>query len=155
MAKVTSARAFPNETVFVENGPFLHGPNLVKRLLALGWSYECAICGISEWCEKPLVLHLDHINGVNNDNRRENLRLLCPNCHSQTDTYCTGAREPLACYTSDLASVAKLASAVLLGGTGRKSLGVRVPPLARKFNDVGNASFASIRLNNSVPGRVA
>ena len=49
--------------------------------------YQCAICGISEWNNKTLSLELDHINGINNDNRLENLRFLCPNCHSQTTTY--------------------------------------------------------------------
>ncbi len=49
--------------------------------------YKCAICGITEWQGKTLSLELDHINGENNDNRLENLRFLCPNCHSQTDTY--------------------------------------------------------------------
>ena len=44
--------------------------------------YKCAICGITEWNGKTLSLELDHINGVNNDNRLENLRFLCPNCHS-------------------------------------------------------------------------
>lgn len=48
---------------------------------------ECAICGISEWLGKPLSFELDHINGVSDDNRLENLRMLCPNCHSQTETY--------------------------------------------------------------------
>lgn len=49
--------------------------------------YHCAICGVKEWNGKTLSLELDHINGINNDNRLENLRFLCPNCHSQTDTY--------------------------------------------------------------------
>lgn len=49
--------------------------------------YKCAICGISKWSNKTLSLELDHINGMNNDNRLENLRFLCPNCHSQTTTY--------------------------------------------------------------------
>lgn len=50
--------------------------------------YMCDKCGISEWKGNSLSLHLDHINGINNDNRLDNLRFLCPNCHSQTDTYC-------------------------------------------------------------------
>lgn len=49
--------------------------------------YKCDICGITEWNNKTLSLELDHINGKNNDNRLENLRFLCPNCHSQTTTY--------------------------------------------------------------------
>lgn len=49
--------------------------------------YKCAICGLTKWNNKTLSLELDHINGINNDNRLENLRFLCPNCHSQTCTY--------------------------------------------------------------------
>lgn len=49
--------------------------------------YRCAICGYVEWQGRTLSLELDHINGINNDNRIENLRFLCPNCHSQTTTY--------------------------------------------------------------------
>lgn len=48
----------------------------------------CAICGISEWLEKPIRLHLDHIDGDRDNNVRDNLRGICPNCHSTTDTYC-------------------------------------------------------------------
>ena len=51
--------------------------------------YNCNICSEGPtWRGKTLVLQLDHINGINNDNRIENLRFLCPNCHSQTDTFC-------------------------------------------------------------------
>lgn len=51
--------------------------------------YKCFLCGLEDtWNDQPIVLHLDHINGDNRDNRLQNLRFLCPNCHSQTDTYC-------------------------------------------------------------------
>lgn len=61
--------------------------------------FVCSECGLpSEWNGKPLVLQLEHRNGVNNDHRLENLTFLCPNCHSQTDTYAgrnnTGPRTP-------------------------------------------------------------
>jgi len=49
--------------------------------------YVCTECGITNWNGKDIVLEIDHINGDNTDNRIENLRYLCPNCHSQTSTY--------------------------------------------------------------------
>lgn len=58
--------------------------NIIKNNLI---PYKCATCGLTEWNGKTLSLELDHINGINNDNRLENLRFLCPNCHSQTCTY--------------------------------------------------------------------
>jgi Zn finger protein HypA/HybF involved in hydrogenase expression len=51
-------------------------------------THTCSECSLeSVWNGKPIVLELDHINGVSNDNRLENLRFLCPNCHSQTTTF--------------------------------------------------------------------
>jgi 5-methylcytosine-specific restriction endonuclease McrA len=52
---------------------------------------QCDECGLTEWRGKALIVHIDHVNGVRDDHRLENLRMLCPNCHSQTDTY--GARD--------------------------------------------------------------
>lgn len=49
--------------------------------------YQCEICSISEYNNKKISLELDHIDGNMNNNKLENLRILCPNCHSQTDTY--------------------------------------------------------------------
>ena len=62
---------------------------LKKRLIKEGLlEYKCQLCGNNGfWNNKELVLQLDHINGDNHDNRLSNLRFLCPNCHSQTETF--------------------------------------------------------------------
>jgi 5-methylcytosine-specific restriction endonuclease McrA len=63
---------------------------LLRRALAeIGEPLICGACGIGDrWLDQPLTLHVDHINGKSHDCRRENLRFLCPNCHSQTASYC-------------------------------------------------------------------
>lgn len=56
---------------------------------------KCEICGISEWLGKPIMCELHHINGNTTDNRLENLQILCPNCHSQTDNFRSRNRKVL------------------------------------------------------------
>lgn len=80
-------RKYSKEKIFSKNSPATRCR--VKNLITKNkiYDYKCKECGISEWYGVQLSLHLDHINGVRNDNRLENLRFLCPNCHSLTSTY--------------------------------------------------------------------
>lgn len=77
-----------SEEIFIENSLF-NRKVVRKRILRDGLKdYRCGLCGNDgKWEEKDLSLHLDHINGISNDNRLENLRFLCPNCHSQTENF--------------------------------------------------------------------
>lgn len=77
---------FSNDEVFVLGSKISR--RHVKRRLEKLIPYVCNECGQGpEWNGKKLVLQLEHKNGINNDNRLENLCFLCPNCHSQTETY--------------------------------------------------------------------
>ena len=76
------------EDVMIRNSPYSR-TSLKRRLLKCNMIENiCDICGIGEWNNKPIVMVLDHINGINNDHRRENLRMICPNCNSQQNTFC-------------------------------------------------------------------
>jgi hypothetical protein len=77
-----------DDEVFVENSTYARH-NLKRRIIQNNMiEYRCAICAIGpEWNDKPMPLILDHINGVHNDNRLDNLRFVCSNCDSQLDTY--------------------------------------------------------------------
>ncbi len=87
--QTTDARKTDFASILVSNSSYLNRGRLKIRLISAGLlKNKCAKCGSPpEWQGNPLVLVLDHINGVNNDNRLENLRLLCPNCNSQTATF--------------------------------------------------------------------
>ena len=81
------------ENVFIENSTA--SQKVLRKWYEDGnySKYECSICGQPpKWQEKELTLILDHINGINNDDRLENLRWVCPNCNQQLET--TGARNP-------------------------------------------------------------
>lgn len=74
--------------ILIENSSYSSTHSLKHRLIKDGLLIDrCSRCDVTHWLEEKLSLHLDHINGIRTDNRIENLRLLCPNCHSLTETY--------------------------------------------------------------------
>jgi 5-methylcytosine-specific restriction endonuclease McrA len=88
LAKYIKSIRLDDSLVFVENSTYPRHKikaRIIKQKLI---EYECSECkNKGEWMGKPLPLILDHINGINNDNRINNLRFVCSNCDSQLPTY--------------------------------------------------------------------
>jgi hypothetical protein len=61
--------------------------NYVKNYILTKQEFKCSICNISEWNGNNITLELDHVDGNPYNNNEENLRCICPNCHSQSDNY--------------------------------------------------------------------
>lgn len=81
-------RPRPLDEILVVGSPVTNVRLLKRRLVEEGLLEPlCARCRIETWLGRPMPLELDHINGDRRDNRLENLRFLCPNCHALTDTY--------------------------------------------------------------------
>ena len=79
--------AKPIEEILIANSSY-QSFKLKRRLLDEGLKeYKCELCGLYEWQDNHIPLELHHINGNNRDNRLDNLKLLCPNCHALTDSY--------------------------------------------------------------------
>lgn len=87
--EATARRAAPMEEVLVENSSY-HRGHLKRRLFESGLKERrCEMCGQGEqWHGRRMSLVIDHVNGVSNDNRLENLRIVCPNCAATLDTHC-------------------------------------------------------------------
>lgn len=86
----------PLKTILVENSKYACNSTLKRRLLKENLlENRCYVCNQPPvWRNMKLVMVMDHINGIHNDNRLENLRMLCPNCNSQQDTFAGRNKSP-------------------------------------------------------------
>lgn len=92
IAKTEDNSQLPLEKVLTKDSNY-NRTKLKDRLVKEGIKeYKCECCGLTEWNNKPITLQLHHLNGIHNDNRLFNLKLLCPNCHSQTENFGTRGR---------------------------------------------------------------
>ncbi len=91
-SEIGKLKRIPIDNILVENSTYTNTNHLKLRLYDEGLKErKCELCGQTEiWNGKHMSLILDHINGINTDNRFENLRIVCPNCNATLPTHCRG-----------------------------------------------------------------
>lgn len=80
-------KGMEDSEIFSQDSPYRCSWRLRERYKKITGLSGCHNCGLSEWMGQPIPLEIHHINGINTDNRLENLVLLCPNCHALTNNY--------------------------------------------------------------------
>ena len=80
-------KGIEDSSIFIENSNYRCSWRLRERYKKKTGINHCECCELVEWQGKPIPLEIHHINGVNTDNRIDNLQLLCPNCHALTNNY--------------------------------------------------------------------
>jgi 5-methylcytosine-specific restriction endonuclease McrA len=94
VTKKDNGNKIPLKEILEGKHPYYQTNKLRKRLISEGYKTgECEICHITEWNGQPITIELDHIDGNRNNHSLENLKMLCPNCHSQTPTFRGKKRE--------------------------------------------------------------
>jgi hypothetical protein len=158
--RAARTRQTPLEEVLVENSTYGRG-RLKGRLLAAGIKHPiCEMCGQGEmWNGARMSLILDHINGVSNDHRLKNLRMLCPNCAATLDTHCgrntprertcPGCGNPFAPSTNthrycSQACWGTVAAAKYKGASHIERRKVERPPYAQLIEDLRTMSFCAV-----------
>ena len=159
IVKDSSNRGTPLSLILDGRCPGYHSTKLKTRLIAENLIEEkCAACGLGPiWNGKAIALHLDHIDGDSTNHRLANLQLLCPNCHSQTNTYCgrnkkKGVKRELVtdeALTRALEeSVSFNAALIKTGMKGAKPNYRRCEELCRRREDLATKYGVTLKENN-------
>lgn len=134
----------PLEEYLVDNST-IQGGKLKRRLIHEGWLEEkCTLCGLGpSWNGQKLVLTLDHINGDSRDHRIENLRILCPNCHSQTPTF-SGKHRKKTKHCKICAKVIRPHSSYCMGCRPSQPTKIKWPPTNQLIQRTRESGFSQV-----------